>query len=105
MSERGKWKDYLLKSSLPLEHVVRRELAGVGMTGLGAFSYLRPNEHGIITEFSVDVWGSLSIGNERSEWGTFDALVECKYNYPGVRWVFSPHDEGSLIITGLSPPA
>jgi hypothetical protein len=100
MSEHGRWKDYLLKSSLPLEQVVRRELAGAGVTGLSAFSYLRPNEQGIVAEFSVDVWGTLLIGGKQGYWGALDALVECKYNYPGVRWVFRPHDKGSLVITG-----
>jgi hypothetical protein len=95
-----RWKDYLLKSSLPLEHVVRKKLELAGFHGLGAFSYLRSNEHGNRAEFSVDLLGLNLLKRKNRFWSALEVLIECKYNYPGVRWVFSPHAKTSFVILG-----
>jgi hypothetical protein len=59
-----RWKDHLLKSSLPLEHVVRRELAELGMGAMHTFTYVRRNEHGNRTEFSVDIHATTWLGRK-----------------------------------------
>lgn len=47
-----KWKDALLRSSLPLEHIIAQKLSKIGIYVSGEYTYLRPNEDGINTEFS-----------------------------------------------------
>jgi hypothetical protein len=97
MSKERKWKDILLKSSLPLEYLVAAKLRTKKCSIMGEFAYLRPNENGIDTEFSVDIWSLrtfLKGGNDL--WGMFHLLVECKYCHPNVRWVFTPLSETDI---------
>lgn len=51
-----KWKDALLKTSLPLEYLVAEQLSDLRFGIHGEYHYLRPNEQGIPTEFSIDIW-------------------------------------------------
>ena len=94
----NRWKDYLLKSSLPLEQMVSEKLEKHKFYVSGEYTYSRTNEHEIETEFSVDLhaFDLLQLRGER--WGNLNVLIECKYNYPGVEWVFSPHPKESLVI-------
>ncbi len=104
MSSKGsnKWKDALLKTSLPLEYLVAEKLSRKGFSIRGEYSYTRKNEQGIETEFSVDLH-AVDLFKKRSDdhWASLDLLVECKYNHPGVKWVFSPHPKGAVIVTGV----
>src|SRR4051812_48864672 len=87
------WKDYLLQSSLPLEQIVSEKLDSNQWHIDGEFPYVRPNEQDINTEFSVDLRAfALAESIESGDIDTYaslDLLIECKYNYPGTRWVFS----------------
>lgn len=98
----GKWKNALLKTSLPLEYLVANILSEQGYFVWGEFSYSRSNEQGINTEFSVDLRANDLLEKRKDQpWADLTLLVECKYNYPGVRWVFAPLAKSSLIITGV----
>jgi hypothetical protein len=98
----SKWKDALLKTSLPLEYLVANKLSEQDCYIYGEFSYSRGNEQGIATEFSVDLRASKRIKKgQDATWGELNLLVECKYNYPGVKWVFSPMAKGAEPISGV----
>lgn len=89
----NKWKDFLLKSSLPLEQLVAQKLGKKGLHVAGEYPYIRPNEQDISTEFSVDLYAYRTIKPSSTEsdcWKRLNLLVECKYNYPGIKWIFSP---------------
>jgi len=103
MSSKGsnKWKDALLKTSLPLEHIVAERLGKKGFDIWGEFSFIRENEQGVETEFSVDLRAVDFIRKGKIHWAGLNLLIECKYNYPGVRWVFAPHPESATVITGV----
>lgn len=89
-----KWKDVLLSSGLPLEHLVSKKLSELGIYVSGEYSYLRPNENGIDTEFSVDLWAFNFIeenkGNE-DFWASINFAIECKYSHQNTKWLFSPY--------------
>ncbi|MBW3623805.1 MAG: hypothetical protein KY468_10410 [Armatimonadetes bacterium] len=86
----NKWKDFLLKSSLPLEMLVSDELLVQGYYTWGEYAYLRKNEDAREVEFSIDVFAGREFEENGLHWGTLNILVECKYNHPSVRWVFNP---------------
>lgn len=103
-----KWKDALLKTSLPLEYVVAGLLNDLGFGIQGEYHYLRPNESGISTEFSIDIWAVNHLFKKnRRIWGALNYLIECKYCHPGIKWLFAPHArsdtehlfEGSTVYT------
>jgi hypothetical protein len=97
-----KWKDALLKTSLPLEYLVAEKLGKHGFHIDGEYSFVRRNEQNIETEFSVDLQASELLKKGKGDyWADLNFLIECKYNYPGVRWVFSPHPENSEIGIGV----
>lgn len=88
----NRWKDALLKSSLPLEHLVAEVLNRNRIYVSGEFSYVRPNENGQDTEFSVDLNAFELLKDQKHKyWGTLNFLLECKYCYPGTAWIFAPH--------------
>lgn len=94
-----KWKDALLRSSLPLENMVAELLSKKNFESNGQFSYLRKNEHNISTEFSVDLEAFTLIGLGKGRYGaTLNLLLECKYSHPTVKWVFSPVPFGNYLI-------
>lgn len=89
--QEDKWKEFLLKSSVPLEQLVSEKLSNRGFHIKGEYPYLRPNEQEIKTEFSIDIHASDKPEKETSDiGGVLHLLIECKYNHPGVRWIFSP---------------
>ncbi len=89
-----KWKDAFLRTSLPLEYLVAQELSRLRYGIQGEFHYLRPNEHGVLAEFSVDIWSVMSLAaKETGMWGNLNYLIECKYCHPSVTWVFAPHSK------------
>lgn len=97
-----KWKDALLKTSLPLEHLIAEKLGKHGFLIHGEYSFIRDDEQGVDTEFSVDLRASeLLDRGEEDYWADLNLLVECKYNYPGVRWIFAPHPEESEFAIGV----
>lgn len=93
----NKWKDALLKTSLPLEYLVAEQLHNLNCGIQGEYHYLRPNEQNILTEFSVDVWAMSHLQKkETGMWGNLNLLIECKYCYPGIKWFFAPHTKSDL---------
>ena len=85
-----KWKDSLLKSSLPLELLVSEIMYKCGISLSGEYSYIRQNEIGQDKEFSIDQKGLKIFEKDETNLFTLNFLIECKYNYPGVKWIFSP---------------
>jgi hypothetical protein len=87
----SKWKDFLLKSSLPLEQVVAEKVSNAGLHIGGEFAYLRNNEENNIAEFSIDLSASISnqIRVDVGIWSTLELLIECKYSSPEVDWIFA----------------
>lgn len=99
-SNDNRWKEFLLKSSLPLEQLVSEKLELQGLYVVGEYPYTRYNEQNMQTEFSVDLhaFKFLGLENTAGSWGTLEFLIECKYNHPGVKWIFLPQHEDSLVI-------
>src|SRR6266567_3230633 len=91
MGETKKWKDGLLRSSLPLEQLVAEVFVDRKFYVTGEYAYLRPNETGVETEFSVDLEAFDLLPQKGGSWGKLSCLVECKYSYPGTSWIFAPH--------------
>jgi hypothetical protein len=94
------WKENLLKSSLPLEQLVAEQLERSGFHVAGEFPYVRPNEQGIKTEFSIDLHTIKANGRLQETEGIHEVvgrnsvlnlLIECKYTHPSVQWIFSPY--------------
>ena len=53
-------------------------------------------------EFSVDIRAWSLLENKKwSTWGQLNFLIECKYNYPGVKWIFSPLDDEAVLTSGI----
>jgi hypothetical protein len=85
------WKDALLKTSVPLEYLVAEELSNLKCGIQGEYHYIRPNEEGISTEFSVDIWAVTHLfKKDIGMWANLNFLIECKYCYPGIKWLFAP---------------
>ncbi|HEY1059494.1 MAG TPA: hypothetical protein VGE55_12260 [Limnobacter sp.] len=97
----GKWKESLLKSSLPLEHAVAELLAKNDWHVWGQYSYSRKNENGLGTDFSADIHASREYNEEGQCFGNLDVLIECKYASPGVKWVFLPYPETAQLFSGM----
>lgn len=99
------WKDALLSTGLPLEYSIRQTISQLGLTSGTEFSYLRYNEYGQSTEFSVDVSTSqIGLGGPVFFWVNY--LIECKYRKEGTRWIFIPDKDESkfgLALRGLLP--
>lgn len=93
-SNKKTWKDFLLRSSLPLEHLIAQKLSKLGIYVAGEYTYLRPNENGIGTEFSTDLW-AFNFLEENPEHEYFLSnchfIIECKYTHQSISWIFSPH--------------
>lgn len=98
-----KWKDALLKSSLPLEYIIANKLEKLDIHVLGEYSFWRANENKINTEFSVDLLAIHFLEQTKGKedfWGTLHFLIECKYSYPTVKWTFSPFPEEHGLVVG-----
>jgi len=95
------WKDALLKSSLPLEQVVMETLELSSFCVAGPYSYSRLDDSATGNEFSVDLAASRELtGPDGSPLAVLHILVECKYQYPGVRWIFSASAAGTPAVAG-----
>ncbi len=97
MSEK-KWKDALLKSSLPLEHEVAATLARLKWDIWGQFSYARNNESGTPVDFSVDLDASKEYSSATHWLANLQILVECKYTSPGAKWLFLPYPQTAQLL-------
>lgn len=97
--KKKKWKDALLKSSLPLEHLAAEVLDRNDVYVSGEYTYSRFNEIGEETTFSVDLSAFKLFDGEDSKpaWGCLDLLIECKYSHPQVMWVFAPHTSDVVV--------
>lgn len=96
----AKWKDLLLKSSLPLEHSVAEELARQKWYVWGQYAYARDNETGVSVDFSVDLEASKEYSNKSGIHSNLQILIECKYASPGVKWVFLPYPSTAQLFSG-----
>ena len=86
-----KWKDFLLKTSLPLEYLVAEKLSELKYGIQGEYHYVRPNEQGIPTEFSIDIWAVNHLFKRNlGLWANLNYLIECKYCHEGIKWLFAP---------------
>lgn len=85
------WKENLLKSSLPLEYETACILAANDILVNGEYSYVRPNENNIDTDFSIDIHAEdyFYLGKEEV-WAELQYIIECKYCHENVNWVFYP---------------
>jgi len=81
----NKWKDYLLKSGLPLEFEVKEFLNTKKCISSYEYSYLRHDENEIINEFSFDISSSYIQENH-----FFKLMIECKYRDSSTNWLFLP---------------
>ena len=75
-------------------------LGDLGFWVGGEYTYLRPNQDGADTEFSVDVHVVKELEIDSERWGGWEVLVECKYSSPGGQWVFLPFPKTTDIIIG-----
>lgn len=97
-----KWKDFLLSSSIPLEHSVKQILSDLGLKNASEYNYIKPNESGISTNFSIDFrafeWGT---SYKKNTCSNINYLIECKYRHPGVRWIFMPESHYNCELFSL----
>lgn len=93
-----KWKDFLLRSSLPLEHVVAEQLVNLNWEVWGQYAYARNNESGMRTDFSVDIQANKDYSTDTHWLCSFELLIECKYAAPDIKWVFLPYPETSEVL-------
>jgi hypothetical protein len=89
------WKDLLLSSGVPLEHSVEQVLRRLEFHNPREHKYVRADETGAPTVFSVDVRAP-RIYADRGLW--LDLLIECKYRHPGTRWVFAPQEYDDFLF-------
>lgn len=84
----NKWKNFLLKSGLPLEYEINEILREKGCISSVDHSYFRNDENFLLNEFSFDIYSSYIKGHH-----FFNLLIECKYRDESTNWVFLPsHD-------------
>ena len=83
------WKEYLLSSGVPLEHSVIKILKSYGFDDLSEFKYIRGNEQGIETLFSVDIKAKKYSGKSLAN---LSLLLECKYRHDQAKWIFVPSE-------------
>lgn len=84
MSE-TKWKEFFLKSGIPLEHEIINYLDKRNCFSHYEYSYLRTNEQDLINEFSYDIQSRY-----KGEDQDFDLMIECKYKDKSTNWFFMP---------------
>ena len=89
MGSTTKWKDFLLKSGLPLENDVFRYLREKGAVPSFEYSYLRNDERQNEKQFSYDLDASYF----RRGYGC-GLMIECKYRHDSTTWVFTPDEYG-----------
>ena len=102
-SGRGKWKQHLLGTGLPLENEVAHILNRLDFEVMGEYEYQRPSSARESETFSVDVH-AFSLFEDRllKHWGQLELLVECKHHTQDTLWVFSPHPSDESLIIGVT---
>lgn len=82
----NKWKEFILKSGIPLEFEVKQGLDKYWCVSSYDFTYLRKDEKDIINEFSYDLDAAYI-----KKWGNyFNLKIECKYRHDSTSWLFTP---------------
>lgn len=102
MGNNNKWKDYFLKSGVPLEYEVKKLLDIHNCQTKFEHSYLRKDRADILTEFSYDL-NSVYI----DEMNFFELMIECKYRDPSTNWIFLPDgvsNKKSLSLNSILHP-
>ena len=84
------WKDALLSSGVPLEYSVAQILNAFEVGPQREYQYIRPNENGIPTQFSIDQHAYLLPTMDHH----LELFVECKYRRQGTQWIFAPQPFG-----------
>jgi len=84
MSDKS-WKDYFLKSGLPLEYEVKKTLVSKGCVVWDEYSYLKEDEQKLEKEFSYDIDASYWPGGHG-----VGLMIECKYKTKTTDWLFLP---------------
>lgn len=84
------WKYQLLKSSLPIEHIVSSMLSELNFYSWGEFAYNRIDEQGNEKEFTVDLNCFYELAPEDNHAGLLNLLIECKYSSEEIKWIFLP---------------
>ena len=87
----NKWKDFLLKSSIPLEYEVKQFLDKYGCVSNYEYTYLKQDENEVINEFSYDIDSSYIKDNH-----FFELMIECKYRDSSTNWIFTPENYGGI---------
>lgn len=92
------WKDLLLSSGLPLEYSVKKILEDLHIYSPDEYYYERLNEKGLPTYFSVDIHALKRLTDFDNDYQSqLELLIECKYRYNNVKWIFSPQSEGMFL--------
>lgn len=98
----NKWKDYLLKSGVPLEYEIKTLLEGFSVLTSYEQTYLRKDKSNIETEFSYDL--DCAYVKELSH---FKLMIECKYRNESTNWLFLPDVDtrrNSMIYNSILHP-
>jgi hypothetical protein len=98
------WKDELRKTGLPFEFFVDSILTKQKFYTYTEFQYLRENETGRETEFSVDFEATYYVGDRSGNdlWAALELLVECK-DLRAATWIFAPSDPPSPASADPTP--
>jgi len=83
------WKDYLLKSGIPLEYEVKKFLSKKMCISDFDHTYLRQDQLNHLTEFSYDIDSSFIEPPHFIEF-----MIECKYRHESTKWLFLPESYG-----------
>ncbi|KAB8154327.1 hypothetical protein EZY14_007780 [Kordia sp. TARA_039_SRF] len=89
MSKDNKWKDYLLKSGIPLEYEIKEFLDKKMCVSNFEYTYFRKDKSNEITEFSYDIDSSYIKPPH-----FVDLMIECKYRHESTKWLFLPESYG-----------
>lgn len=91
MSNEMNWKDYLLKSGLPLEYEIKKLLDRKNCISNFEYTYFRKDKAEKITEFSYDIDSSYIKPPHFVE-----LMIECKYRHETTKWLFLPENYGGI---------
>jgi len=89
MSKNNKWKEYLLKSGIPLEYEIKEFLDKKMCISNFDYTYFRKDKSNETAEFSYDIDSSYIKPPH-----FVDLMIECKYRHESTKWLFLPEDYG-----------
>jgi len=89
MSKDNKWKEYLLKSGIPLEYEIKEFLDKKLCVSNFEYTYFRKDKSDVLTEFSYDIDSSYINPPH-----FVDLMIECKYRHESTKWLFLPESYG-----------